>query len=176
MKIKPIAFILVFVCVLFVCRFSFADGCYIPEARKKMPDIPIQRAVVKYQHETETLIIESTLDGEGNSFGWIIPVPSEPQRFEKVSSGLLKTLSLQIQPEINHIKPNPGVFGIPIIIILAILIIISCFSIIRWGKKGIIVFLILSVEKNYALYFELLVLSMPLIHQETLHALAKKVY
>lgn len=145
MKIKPITFILVFLCVLFVCRFSLADGCYIPEAKKKLPGIPIQRALVKYQHGTETLIIESTLDGEGNSFGWIIPVPNEPQRFEKVSPGLLKTLSLQIQPKINHIKPNPGVFGIPIIIIFAILIIISCFSIIRWGKKGIIVFLILSV-------------------------------
>jgi hypothetical protein len=145
MKIKPIAFILVFLCALFVCRFSFADGCYIPEAKKKLPDIPIQRALVKYQHGTETLIIESTLDGEGNSFGWIIPVPNEPQRFEKVSPGLLKTFSLQIQPEINHIKPNPGIFGIPLIVIFAILIIISCFSIIRWGKKGIIVFLILSV-------------------------------
>ena len=145
MKIKPIAFILVFLCVLFGYRFCLADGCYIPEARKKLPGIPIQRALVKYQHGTETLIIESTLDGEGNSFGWIIPVPSEPHRFEKVSPGLLKTLSLQIQPKINHIKPNPGVFGIPLFGIFAILIVISCFAIIRWGAKGIIIFVILIV-------------------------------
>ena len=96
MRIKPLAFIPVFLCLLFVCRLSFADGCYIPEARKKLPDIPIQRALVEYREGIETLIIESTLDGEGNRFGWIIPVPNEPLRFEKISPGLLKTLSLQI--------------------------------------------------------------------------------
>jgi hypothetical protein len=142
-KIKSIQLILVFLWVLFVCRFSFADGCYIPEARKKLPEIPVQRALVKYQEGIETLIIESTLDGEGNSFGWIIPVPNEPLRFEKVSPGLLKTLALQIQPKINHIEPGPAVFGIPLIGFFAILIIISCFSIMRWGKKGIITFPIL---------------------------------
>ena len=145
MRIKPLAFIPVFLCLLFVCRLSFADGCYIPEARKKLPDIPIQRALVEYREGIETLIIESTLDGEGNRFGWIIPVPNEPLRFEKISPGLLKTLSLQIQPKINHIEPVPGVFGIPLIGTFAILIIISCFSIIHWGAKGIFIFLALGV-------------------------------
>ena len=40
---------------------------------------------------------------------------------------------------------STGILGIPLVGIFAILIIISCFSIIYWGKKGIIIFLILIV-------------------------------
>jgi hypothetical protein len=65
MKIKPVQFILVFLFVLSVCEFSSADGFYVPEVRQKLPDIPIQRALIKYRDGTETLMIESTLDGSG---------------------------------------------------------------------------------------------------------------
>ncbi len=82
---------------------AHADGVYIPErAYKKPPAIPSQRAILKYRDGVETLVIESSLDAEGQAFGWIIPVPSEPSDFRKVSPGLLKTFSNSIQPRIIH--------------------------------------------------------------------------
>jgi hypothetical protein len=106
---KPTQFATVLIFIFFICRFSYADGVYLPEVRKKIPDIPVQRAVVKYLNGVETLIIESTFDGEGNNFGWIIPVPNKPSKLEKVSPGLLKTLSFQVQPEIKQKKDRPSV-------------------------------------------------------------------
>ena len=47
-----------------LCRWSL-----LPAAKKKMPDIPVQRALVKYHGGTEALIVESTLDGEGGDYG-----------------------------------------------------------------------------------------------------------
>ena len=113
MKIKPVQFILVFLFVLSVCEFSLADGFYIPEVRQKLPDIPVQRALIKYRQGIETLMIESTLNGSGKNFGWVIPVPGQPLQFEKLSPGLLKTLSVQIGPSINHFRPDRGIFGVP---------------------------------------------------------------
>jgi hypothetical protein len=143
MKTKSIQIILVFLFVLAVCEFSFADGFYVPEVRQKLPDIPVQRALIKYRDGTETLIIESTLNGSGKNFGWVIPVPGEPFRFEKFSPGLLKTLSIQIGPKINHFRPDRGIFGLPIMVFLAIWMAIGCFSVVLWGKKGFFSFLLL---------------------------------
>lgn len=98
--LTTIIFVLTF---LSSCQLCFSDGCFIPTvAIKKVPDIPVQRALIKYRDGVETLIIEATFDGQSERFGWIIPIPGIPQRFERVSPGLLKTLSLQLEPEIVH--------------------------------------------------------------------------
>ena len=145
MKTKAIQFALALLSLLFVYHFSYADGVYIPPARKKIPNIPVQRALIKYHEGTEALIIESTLDGEGGDYGWIIPVPNPPKKFDKISPGLLKTLSLQIQPKIHHVEPHAKVSGIPVSIIFTILIVLACFCTIRWGAIGIIISLTLLV-------------------------------
>ena len=136
MKIKILQLCLILLGLFLTCQMSFADGVYIPAAKKKLPEIPIQRALVKYQAGIESLIVESTLDGEGGDYGWIIPVPNKPTRFEKVSPGLLKTMSLQIQPKIHHVEPQQKVPGIRIESLFAILIVLTCLCIMRWGAKG----------------------------------------
>ena len=131
MKTKTFPLGLVLLSLLSVYQLSYADGVYIPAAKKKIPNIPVQRALVKYHGGTKALIIGSTLKGEGGNYGWIIPVPNQPTKFAKISPGLLKTMSLQIQPKIHHVEPYPKVFGIRIEIIFTILIVIICFCIIR---------------------------------------------
>ena len=80
-----------------------ADGVYISErAYLKPPAIPAQRAMLVFRNNTEKLVIESDLDGPGQRFGWIIPLPARPTRIEKTSPGLLHTLSLTLQPKIIH--------------------------------------------------------------------------
>ena len=136
MKTKALQLGLILLGLFFTCQLSFADGVYIPAAKKKLPDIPVQRALVKYHGGIESIIVESTLDGEGGDYGWIVPVPNQPTKFEKVSPGLLKTMSLQIQPKIHHVEPQHRVPGIRIESFFAILIVLTCLCIMRWGVKG----------------------------------------
>ncbi|MHC4418082.1 MAG: hypothetical protein ACYSU6_05790, partial [Planctomycetota bacterium] len=73
----------------------YADGKFFAERAYKVPPaIPSQRAILIHKDGTEKLIIESALQGEGKEFGWVIPLPAKPTEFEKVSPGLIKTLSL----------------------------------------------------------------------------------
>jgi hypothetical protein len=157
MKTKTMQFGLALLSLLFGYHFSYADGFYIPEARKKIPNIPVQRALVKYHKGTEALIIESTLDGEGGDYGWIIPVPNPPKKFDKVSPGLLKTLSMQIQPKIRHVEPHGKVFGIRITVFFAITIIITWLCVMRWGPNASLIplgifILSLIIAPNIAQY------------------------
>ena len=95
---------LLLVCLLSVTTsYTFADGKYFPaKAYRTSPTIHSQRAILKYKDGVETLVIESSFDGEGKDFGWVIPLPSRPIKFEEASPGFLKTLSDTIQPKITH--------------------------------------------------------------------------
>jgi len=91
------------VLALSISRTASTDGCYFPErAYKKLPSIPLQRALLKFKDGVEKLVIESALDAEGQSFGWIIPIPAKPTAMGKSTPGLLKTLSGAMQPSITH--------------------------------------------------------------------------
>jgi len=82
---------------------AMADGGFYSEkAFAKKPTIPVQRAVLVYKGGVETLTIESALEAEGKQFGWVIPLPNVPTKFEKSSPGFLKTLSLVVGPKIGH--------------------------------------------------------------------------
>ncbi|MDQ7825845.1 MAG: DUF2330 domain-containing protein [Candidatus Eremiobacteraeota bacterium] len=96
----------VLACIMVLCFLAsspsvLADGCYYPEkAYASLPAIPSQRAMVIYQKGIERLVVESAFNGEGKSFGWIVPVPGKPLEVREVSPGFLKTLSICAQPEI----------------------------------------------------------------------------
>jgi hypothetical protein len=128
------------VLLLAFCSICSADGYIMPKVRIKPPDMPIQRALVKYRGGIETLIIEATFEGEGNNFGWIIPVPSVPQKFERVSPGLLNTLSYQLNYKIKHRPWELGVF-----IFMVALLALNCFTFILTGWSGGWVSLTLTV-------------------------------
>jgi len=82
---------------------ALADGSYVPErAIRTLPAIPSQRALISYRNGMERLVVESSLDGPGERFGWILPAPSKPVRVERVSPGLINTLSFCTQPKITH--------------------------------------------------------------------------
>ncbi len=133
-----------------ISQAVFADGKYFPEkAYKVSPGIPSQRAIIVYKDGIETLIIESILEGKGKEFGWIIPLPAEPNGFREVSPGLIKTLSVVLQPEITHDLGG----RIPIAFSCAGLV-ISIYLIHLYGRKHsvmqfilliIIIFIVLSL-------------------------------
>jgi len=157
MKFKFMQTGFILMSILLAVGYCAADGVFIPDARKKIPDIPVQRALVKYRDGIETLIIESSMSGEKGNYGWIIPLPNQPQKFDKVSPGLLKTLSLQLQPKLNHAEPHTNVFGVRFSAIITIIIVITCFAVMRWGAKGSIFplaafFLALYLLPNFVEY------------------------
>ena len=94
---------------LVLCFFSvmagdaFADGKVFPaKAYRTSPTIHSQRAILTFKDGQETLVIESSFEGEGKEFGWVIPLPAKPTNFEEASKGFLETLSMTIQPNIIH--------------------------------------------------------------------------
>ncbi len=116
--------IVVFGVAAFFSHNTFADGKFFPEkAYKIAPAIPTQRAILVYKDGTEKLTIESSLDGKGQEFGWIIPLPSKPTEFKEASPGLIKTLSLVIQPNIIHdLREKKALFSA-----IAIFVTFGCF-------------------------------------------------
>ena len=133
----------------FCLRSAWADGIYKQEkAYKKMPEMPGQRALLIYRNGVERLEIESSVDGEGQRFGWIVPVPSLPTEIEKASPGLLRTLSLNVQPEIVHREwenawSEKGWIAAAAMVLLWALIVISAGTMPRWAAMLLLLFLVL---------------------------------
>lgn len=85
------------------CPASLGDGCYIPPAAfKKLPEIPLQRAVLTWREGQEKMVVESTFKGEGDTFGWVIPLPAVPTAFEAASPGYMGKIGEYTAPEITH--------------------------------------------------------------------------
>jgi len=88
-----------------------ADGAFFaPLVTKKIPGIPVQRAFILWKDNTERLIVQSSLKGEGDRFAWILPLPSVPTSIETVTPGFLDTLALNTGPDIVHEKGNFSLF------------------------------------------------------------------
>jgi len=108
---------------------SYGDGTIVPSYVGKLPEIPSQRAVIKHRNGVETLIIETSFDGMGDEFGWIIPVPNAPGRFEEFDPDLLNYISQVIQPALIH-YPHPTW---PILVVFYFLTVI----VVAWAYQAI---------------------------------------
>jgi len=65
------------------CGAAAADGKYFPEmAFAESPEMPAQRALVRFKDGRETLIIEAAVNSESKGLGWVIPLPAVPDRIE----------------------------------------------------------------------------------------------
>jgi len=153
---------LTLIAILSIYSHSFADGVYLPEIKKKIPNIPVQRALLKYRNGIETLIVESSLNGDKSNYGWIIPIPNLALKFEKASPGLFKTLSLQLQPRIHYAPPHPKLWNdhdIRLATLYTALVLIGCFIFMRWGAKRSLIPLALILSfmiwfPNYLTYHQ----------------------
>jgi|GEM_PF-835272 len=124
-------------------QIIYADGKHFPEkAYKKAPNMPSQRAVIIYKNDNEKLIIESTINGEGEKFGWVIPLPTKPENFEIGSAGFIKTLSITTQPPIIN---DFSEVVIIVMIIAGIITICSFITIIFGVKKKLLITILISL-------------------------------
>jgi hypothetical protein len=89
------------VVVVLVAATAWADGIVVPsQAAAKPARTPDQRALVAFDGSTETLVIETTLAGEGRDFAWIVPLPAAP-KIEESTSGLFPTLEAMTGPTVE---------------------------------------------------------------------------
>jgi len=89
--------------VLLIPAAVLADGMYVPErAYSALPTIPVQRALIVYRDGMETLVVESAMETESPSVGWILPLPAEPVELAPAEGGLLTTLAIRTGPRVVH--------------------------------------------------------------------------
>ena len=77
-----------------------ADGVVIPSRAVAEPvRTPDQRALVAFDGSTETLVVETTFEGAGRDFAWIVPLPAKPV-VEESTTGLFPTLEVLSAPRV----------------------------------------------------------------------------
>ncbi|MCF7958038.1 MAG: DUF2330 domain-containing protein [Phycisphaerae bacterium] len=124
---------------------TLADGKHFPDkAYRTSPTIHSQRAILKYKDGQETLVIESSFNGEGEDFGWVIPLPAIPSEFKEASRGFLETLSVTVQPKIIHDVSSELQLLLIASGIVVVFIIITLFVNVRkyWGYVAIVMILL----------------------------------
>lgn len=100
---------------------AFADGKFFRRVDvADEPGIVAQRAVVAFKDGVETLIVQSDVQGDDSTFGWILPLPAEPTSIVPCPPGSLNVLSRIIQPRIAE---NPK--SILILSVLAAMAVIA---------------------------------------------------
>ncbi len=114
----------------------FADGCFIPPIGFAKVQIPDQRALIHYTNGIETLVIDTSLEGEGTNFAWIIPVPSAP-KVEAATPGLFPTLQVLFAP---HVVLSVTRFYLPVILVT--LFVLLCIWEVRRGRYAAILFVV----------------------------------
>ena len=107
--------------ILLLARPGWCNGCYIPDvATEKMPSIPVQRALITYRDGVETLAVESGVQTESASVGWILPLPETPTSIAKGEPGMLVSVSMALRPHFVHDLRQPWELPLGILALLAL--------------------------------------------------------
>ncbi len=79
--------------------------------------IPDQRALICWSNGVERLVIETSFQGSGSNFAWVVPVPAPPQ-IEEASAGLFPTLEYLFRPSIRQVEPLWPLAGLLVILVV----------------------------------------------------------
>jgi hypothetical protein len=97
---------------------AWADGVMLGKADTVLvearPRIASQRAIVKFDGKTETLIVESVLAGPKGEYGWVVPVPSRPSFVKAVKPDYVAGSIEQSSPEPIRLRNRE--LGLPVIL------------------------------------------------------------
>jgi hypothetical protein len=79
----------------------FADGMVVPQLYAQKVEIPDQQALICYAGGVERLVIETSFQGDGTNFAWVVPLPSAPT-IKPVSEGFFAGLRAMFRPKLIH--------------------------------------------------------------------------
>ncbi len=101
---------------------TLADGKFFGRmAVVETPGIRAQRGVVAYRDGVETLIVQSDLVGEGDAFGWILPLPAPPTAIEPCPAYLFEGMAQALSPRIGQVRTDVAIVLV-VFLFLAVLI------------------------------------------------------
>jgi hypothetical protein len=88
--------------LLVAASTAWADGKVLHRVLAKPVRTPDQRALLRWDEatRTETLVVETTLEGEGTEFAWVLPLPAAPE-IDASTTGLFPTLALVTAPDVE---------------------------------------------------------------------------
>jgi len=93
---------------------AWADGVVIPSRAVVGPvRTPDQRALLAFDGTTETLVVETTLQGDGREFAWVVPLPAVP-KVEASTTGLFPTLEVLTSPRVEGRDQYEWIFPIAV--------------------------------------------------------------
>lgn len=78
-----------------------ADGMVVPQTFHAKVEIPGQQALISYADGVEHLVIETSFQGEGTNFAWVVPLPATPG-VEAVSEHFFDGVRKMFQPRLIH--------------------------------------------------------------------------
>jgi hypothetical protein len=139
MKIKKI-FSLIFIILLFLPLFIFADGGTIrrlPEGTWDWVDQNSQEAFINYQNGIEKLIIGVDLQKEFSEAFWIIPIPGKPEDVKiDVVSSLPRFYGWEVTKKARWALDEP-ISALPYPIILPAFFLVSLSGARAGARKGV---------------------------------------
>ncbi len=79
---------------------TFADGKFFARVNVAAePGIAAQRAFIAFRDAKQTLIVQSDINGAGESFGWLLPLPANPTAIEAAPKHCLQPLGEMFRPK-----------------------------------------------------------------------------
>jgi hypothetical protein len=79
LQIQPTS-LLTAVILMFTSATSYGDGCFVFRwNREKDINEPTQKAIILHDQGREDLILQVKYEGPAEDFGWVIPVPCQPE-------------------------------------------------------------------------------------------------
>ena len=111
-----------------------ADGIVVPaRAVVKPARTPDQRALLRFDGDKETLVVETTVQGEGRDFAWVLPLPSAPT-IEASTTGLFPTLEYMAAPEIVDERVEVHERGIEVGYAWVVAAGLAAWTFVRWRR------------------------------------------
>jgi len=105
---KLITFLSIFIISLFTLSTPVsADGALLPPDEIYYMYERSQSALIIYNENREDLVISISFTGNAEDFGWIVPVPNQPD-ISKVDSSLFRKLEEETEPKQNLLEKIRG--------------------------------------------------------------------
>lgn len=112
-----------------------ADGGFFGRQAEVEPTIPVQRAVVSFIDQVESMVVESKLEAPSGDYAWIVPVPSEPIAVKAFKSDDFDDLFQRGRPYVDD-PIRSGYSAVIFSILLAIVLAITLARYVRPNGGG----------------------------------------
>ncbi|HZH97993.1 MAG TPA: DUF2330 domain-containing protein [Fimbriimonadaceae bacterium] len=93
------------VLAIVTASLALGDGRMFGEKLTEAPpSIQSQRAVLKFDGQEETMIVESVLSGPPGKYGWVVPLPNKPSFVKAVKPEYVRGTFSSVVPQVKPLR------------------------------------------------------------------------